>query len=51
MMGWAMSGFFIGLLAALVVANEVDDARVKRGWMEQRGKIYLLVPAKLEPSP
>ncbi|MCT4493003.1 hypothetical protein [Bosea minatitlanensis] len=28
----------------------LERARVDRGWMEQRGKIYMLIPAKVEAA-
>lgn len=39
-------GFFAATVLMLVVTNHLDDKRVERGWMEQRGKLYLLTPAK-----
>lgn len=50
MMRWAISGFFLGVVFTIMLANEMDDARVERGWMEQRGKIYVLIPAKVEAA-
>lgn len=42
----AFAGFCCAILLMLVVTNDIDDKRVQRGWMEQRGKIYVLTPAK-----
>lgn len=45
-----LTGVFAATLLMLVVTNHLDDKRVERGWMEQRGKIYTLSPAKAVPQ-
>jgi hypothetical protein len=46
---WA--GFFIGMTCAAIAEGQLDCQAIERGWMDHRGSIYLIVPAKAVPSP
>lgn len=45
------AGFFIGTLLAAVAEARLDRQSIERGWMDHRGSIYLIVPAKAVPAP
>ena len=43
----AVVGFGGGVILCLWASNLHDDERIKRGHFEQRGKLYLIEPAKV----
>lgn len=47
----ALFGFCCGLLLAAFVQGREDEKHIQRGWMEHKGAIYLLTPAKPVPAP
>ncbi len=50
-LGAAVLGFFFGVIFSSV-SHGFDTAKdFRRGWVEHRGAIYLLVPAKVGVAP